>query len=126
MPGNFTIDQDAELRASGDGNATVRYVGQTLDDAEVRRHIEAGKQCVRLALTWADRISLVLTPSLTIKRVAPLDVIKEAEDPTAQNDDERFDADVALMTGELDRLLSELLDVLGGEQLGAAPQALAA
>ncbi|AKJ67094.1 recombination associated protein [Pandoraea thiooxydans] len=126
VPGNFTIDQDAELRASGDGNATVRYVGQTLDDAEVRRHIEAGKQCVRLALTWADRISFVLTPSLTIKRVAPLDVIKEAEDPTAQNDDERFDADVALMTGELDRLLAELLDVLGGEQQGAAPQALAA
>ncbi|MDE2609761.1 MAG: recombination-associated protein RdgC [Burkholderiales bacterium] len=126
VPGNFTIDQDAELRASGEGNATVRYVGQTLDDAEVRRHIEAGKQCVRLALTWADRISFVLTPSLTIKRVAPLDVIKEAEDPTAQNDDERFDADMALMTGELDRLLAELLDVLGGEQQGAAPQALAA
>ena len=68
-----------------------------------------------------NRISFVLTPSLTIKRVTPLDVIKEAADPTAQNDDERFDSDVTLMTGELARMLASLIDILGGEQrLGAS------
>jgi len=60
---------------------------------DMRRHIEAGKQCMRLAMTWDDRVSFVLTPSLTIKRVTPLDVIKEAADPTAQNDDEPFESD---------------------------------
>jgi len=82
----------------------------------MRRHIEAGKQCMRLAMTWNDRVSFVLTPSLTIKRIAALDVLKEASDPTAQNDDERFDSDVALMTAELDRMLVDLIDALGGEQ----------
>jgi len=34
----------------------------------VRRHIAAGKQCTRLALTWADRVSFVLTESLAVDR----------------------------------------------------------
>lgn len=125
-PGGFTVDQDAELRSTGEGGATVRYVGHALEAEDMRRHIEAGKQCMRLAMTWDNRISFVLTPSLLIKRVTPLDVIKEAEDPTAQNDDERFDSDVALMTGELARMLSDLVDSLGGDQLDAMQQAKAA
>ena len=125
-PAGFTLDQDTELRSPAEGNATVRYVGHTLDAEDMRRHIEAGKQCMRLAMTWNDRVSFVLTPSLTIKRIAPLDVLKEASDPTAQNDDERFDSDVTLMTAELDRMLTDLLDALGGEQGDALPQAAAA
>lgn len=125
-PGGFTVDQDAELRSSGEGGATVRYVGHALEANDMRRHIEAGKQCMRLAMTWDNRISFVLTPSLTIKRVTPLDVIKEAADPTAQNDDERFDSDVTLMTGELGRMLTSLVDILGGDQRDSIPQAAAA
>ncbi|MHA6821378.1 recombination-associated protein RdgC [Ralstonia pseudosolanacearum] len=125
-PGGFTVDQDAELRSSGEGGATVRYVGHALDADDMRRHIEAGKQCMRLAMTWDNRVSFVLTPSLTIKRVTPLDVIKEAADPTAQNDDERFESDVTLMTGELGRMLADLVDILGGEQQDAVHQAAAA
>jgi len=114
-PGGFTIDQDTELRATGEGKATVRYVRHTLEADDVRRHIAAGKQCTRLAMTWADRISFVLTESLTIKRVAPLDVLKENEDAMTKNDDERFDTDFALMTGELVKLIADLVRVLGGE-----------
>jgi recombination associated protein RdgC len=125
-PAGFTLDQDTELRSPAEGNATVRYVGHALDAEDMRRHIEAGKQCMRLAMTWNDRVSFVLTPSLTIKRIAPLDVLKEAGDPTAQNDDERFDSDLTLMTAELDRMLGDLLDALGGEQGEAMPQAAAA
>jgi len=125
-PGGFTVDQDAELRSTGEGGATVRYVGHALEANDMRRHIEAGKQCMRLAMTWNDRISFVLTPSLTIKRVTPLDVIKEAADPTAQNDDERFDSDFTLMTGELARMLASLVDILGGDQQDAIQQAAAA
>ncbi|KDB06148.1 Recombination-associated protein rdgC [Burkholderia sp. lig30] len=115
-PAGFTLDQDTELRSSGEGNATVRYVGHALDADDMRRHIEAGKQCMRLAMTWSDRVSFVLTPSLIVKRVKPLDVIKEAADPAAQNDDERFESDVTLMTGDLGRMLADLVEALGGEQ----------
>jgi recombination associated protein RdgC len=76
-------------------------------------------------MTWDNKISFVLTPSLTIKRVTPLDVIKEAADPTAQNDDERFESDFALMTGELARMLADVVDSLGGDQREAMQRAAA-
>ena len=74
-PYNFTVDQDATLRATGESQATVRYTKHTLDPEDVRRHIAAGKQCVKLAMTWASRVSCVLDESLSIKAIKPLDVI---------------------------------------------------
>jgi recombination associated protein RdgC len=116
-PGGFTVDQDTELRATGESKATVRYVRHTIDAEEVRRHITAGKQCTRLAMTWADKISFVLTESLAIKRIAPLDVLKENSEVTSKDDAERFDGDFMLMAGELARMLDDLVQALGGEML---------
>ena len=114
-PHGFTVDQDTELRGTGETKATVRYVRHTLEAEDVRRHIASGKQCTRLALTWSDRISFVLTEALTLKRIAALDVIKEGDDGMSRNDDERFDGDMMLMTGELGRMMSALVEALGGE-----------
>jgi recombination associated protein RdgC len=115
-PAGFTVDQDTELRASGEGKATVRYVRHTLEAEDVRRHIAAGKQCTRLAMTWNDRVSFVLSETLAIKRVAPLDVLKENADGATMNEDERFDTDFALMSGELAQLVADLVQALGGEE----------
>ena len=114
-PHGFTVDQDTELRATGESKATVRYVRHTIEADDVRRHIAAGKQCTRLAMTWADHISFVLTESLAIKRIAPLDVLKEGNDTSRKNDDARFDSDMMLMTGELSKMLNDLVFALGGE-----------
>ncbi len=115
-PVNFSIDQDTELRSSGESGAAIRYVKHSIDADDVRRHIQSGKQCTRLAMTWADRISFVLTEGLDIKRVAPLDVLKEGNEGMAANDDEKFDSDMMLMTGELAKMMAELVDALGGEK----------
>ncbi|MNY62218.1 Recombination-associated protein RdgC [compost metagenome] len=66
-------------------------------------------------MTWADRISFVLTEGLDIKRLSPLDVLKEGSE-AIQSDDEKFDSDMALMTGELAKMMAELVDALGGEK----------
>ncbi len=113
-PHNFTIDQDTELRATGAGQAKVRYVKHSLDPADVGRHIAAGKQCTRLAMTWNSRISFVLTESLAIKSVKALDILKEGQ-AAVYNDVERFDNDFTLMSGELAKLLADLVEALGGE-----------
>lgn len=115
-PAGFTIDQDTELRAAGDGKAAVRYVKHVPEPEELRRHIASGKQCTRLALTWEDRVSFVLTDALDIKRVAPLDVLAENSEAAGMAEDERFDADMTLMTGELAKLVTALVDALGGEK----------
>lgn len=113
-PAGFTVDMDTELRATGESKAAVRYVKHSLDPEEVRRHIANGKQCTRLAMTWDSKISFVLTESLAIKGIKPLDVLTE-KDAGVRNDDERFDGDFMLMTGELAQLMADVVEALGGE-----------
>lgn len=114
-PAGFTIDRDCELRSPLEEKAAVRYVRHPLDGEEVRGHLAAGKQPTRLALTWSDRLSFVLTDKAEIKRLAFLDVVQEAAEQQAENAAEQFDADFALMTGELQRFLPDLIAILGGE-----------
>lgn len=114
-PHGFTVDQDTELRSTSESKATVRYVRHTLEPEDVRRHIAGGKQCTRLAMTWNDRISFVLTESLSIKRITLLDVLKEGNDGSTKNDCERFDGAMLLQAGELSKMLVDLVEALGGE-----------
>ena len=64
-------------------------------------------------MTWAERVSFTLTETLTLKRIAPLDVLTEKEDGSG-DEAERFDTDFALMTGELGKLIDQLIETLGG------------
>jgi len=112
-PAGFSIDQDVVLSAR-DSKATVRYANQSLEADDVTRHTKAGKQCTKLALTWTDRVSFVLTDTLGIRRVRPLDVLKETGSTAGADADERFASDWVLMTGELASLLGGVVDALGG------------
>ncbi|MBK9019642.1 MAG: recombination-associated protein RdgC [Sulfuritalea sp.] len=114
-PGSFTIDRDCELQAAADERPAVRYVRHTLDSDEVRNHIAAGKSATRLALTWNDRVSFVLTEQLQVKKLAFLDILKEDAERQSENADDLFAANFTLMCGELSQLLQHLVEVLGGE-----------
>ena len=114
-PAGFSIDRDCELRAAGEDRATVRYTRHALESSEIAQHIAAGKSATRLALTWQDRISFVLTDQLQLKRLAFLDVLKEESERQAENADELFEADFAIMAGEFSQLLPQLVEALGGE-----------
>ena len=114
--GNFTIDLDCELRAVTDEKAAVRYVRHALDGKDIQDHLAAGKLPTRLAMTFDDRISFILTEKMEIKRLAFLDIIKEEAEKQADATDMQMEADFALMSGELARLIPALLEVLGGEQ----------
>ena len=52
---------------------------------------------------------------LEIKRVRALDVLKEAAASAEGDAAERFASDAMLMTGELSKLLAEVVDCLGGQ-----------
>ncbi len=112
-PAGFTVDRDCELKASDGDKSAVRYARHPLDIAEIAAHIAEGKRPTRLALTWSDRISFVLTDGLQLKRLAFLDGVYEGR---ATKKGENFDADAAIATGELTPLVGALLDALGGEQ----------
>ena len=115
-PGHFSIDEDLELQSPQENKAIVRYVRHPLEGKEIQTHISAGKHATRLGLTWADRIALLLNDELQIKRLQFLDILKESTAEVSESADEQFAIDFALMTGELSKLVSELIDVLEGEK----------
>lgn len=113
-PHGFTVDRDCELKTPDDLKATVRYSRHTLEIDEVAEHIAAGKVPTQLALTWNDRISFMLTETAQVKKLKLLDVVLDGVQEGGKDDD-GFDTDVAILTGELSGLLPDLLDALGGE-----------
>jgi recombination associated protein RdgC len=68
-------------------------------------------------LTWRDRVSFSLSERGELKKLDFLDLLDKEPAAEAATDEDRFDANFALMTGELVRLLEELVDALGGEDL---------
>lgn len=121
-PQSFSVDRECELKASDESKAVVRYTRHALDTDEVTQHIAMGKMPTRLAMTWNDHVSFVLTEALQLKKVAVLDVVFEAAASlSSDGKDDNFDADVAIATGELQQLIPDLLEALGGEGPAAVP-----
>ena len=110
-PAGFTAARETELKATDESKAVVRYARHPLDIDEVRKHIEQGKLPTKLAMTWDDRVSFVLTEGLQIKNITLLDAVMDGN----SKDDSGFDTDVAIATGELSRLIPDLIEALGGE-----------
>jgi recombination associated protein RdgC len=113
-PAGFTIDRDCELKTPDEQKSAVRYSRHTLEIDEVSQHIAAGKLPTQLALTWNERVSFVLNEAGQVKKLKLLDVVTDGAGEPGKDDD-GFDADVAILTGELGALLPDLLDALGGE-----------
>jgi len=115
-PVGFTIDQDCELRSITEEKSAVRYVRHALDGKEVQEHIVGGKQASKLALTFDDRLSIILNDKLELKRLQFLDIVKEAAGGDGKDAEEQFDSDFALMTAELRRFIPAMIEALGGEE----------
>jgi recombination associated protein RdgC len=122
-PAGFSIDRDCELKQPEGEKATVRFARHNLDSDEVVAHIREGKRPTKLALTWGGRVSLLLSEGLSLQRLQFVDGLQ-----TEGGDAGGFDADVALFSGELRRMLPDLIEALGGvnERAPAAAQAEAA
>jgi len=107
---NFQLGMEAELHALGDDGAVVRVKNQDLTCDEMKSHLDADKFVVKLALEWDDAMSFILCDDLAIKRLKFFDVLQEQNDDIDSDDViARIDADFALMAGELNRFISDLL-----------------
>lgn len=112
IPQGFNLTDEAELKAMLAEGGIARFKKQDLVSDEIASHIEAGKLVTKLSLDWNETIQFTLRDDGSLKKIKFSDVLK------AQNDDidrediaQRFDADFALFTGEMTRLI----DSLGGE-----------
>lgn len=124
LPAELNLEDECELRSADEEGSVVRCRNQDLSAPEVASHLQAGKQVVRLALTWRDRMSLVLDEQLGVRRLRFLDVVQDQAGEIETDDElERFDADFALMTLELSAFLTRLPQWFGGEAPGSSQDA---
>jgi len=114
----FDVNRACELRANDESKAVVRYSRHALDTDEVKNHILGGKSATKLALTHLDRVAFTLTDMGTLAGIDVLDVVFEQHASKADQASDNFDADVAIITGELKPLIENLflaLDVQPAE-----------
>ncbi|MEW6990051.1 recombination-associated protein RdgC [Colwelliaceae bacterium 6441] len=107
---NFQLGTEAEFHALGDDGAVIRVKNQDLDSDEIKVHLDADKFVVKLALEWDEALSCILCDDLAIKRIKFFDVIHEQNEDIDKDDIiARLDADFALMAGEINRFINDLL-----------------
>lgn len=112
FPEHFALGRHVELHSGDEMRSVVKFDRHHLDDEQMRLHISQGKLPTQLALDWDGRVSFILTQSTQLKKVAFLDGVF-GDDNTDEHAD-RFDADVAIATGELSALIIDLVEALGG------------
>jgi recombination associated protein RdgC len=112
LPPRLSVERECELKSGDEQQSVVKFTRHNLATDEVRQHIAEGKLPTKLALSWDGRVSFVLTEALQLKKISFLDGVF---DGTSTEKEDGFDADVALSTGELGKLIPDLIEALGGE-----------
>ncbi|MCW0447221.1 recombination-associated protein RdgC [Xanthomonas sacchari] len=102
LPVGLSMGEECQLQDPIQGGAVVRCQHQELRCDEIDKHLQAGKQVTRLALSMDDRISFVLGDDLVIRKLKFLQGAADEVDK-ASGDGVRaeLDARFALMTGEV-------------------------
>lgn len=118
-PDYFSIDNECELVMARDGMGKVKYSHVSIDTDEVRKRIEVGSTPTKLALTYNDHVSFILTEKLELRRLHLLDVI------TQQIDDEEdpFEANFFIAAKEIAALIAAVMEACGGEAVSAIDEA---
>jgi recombination associated protein RdgC len=115
VPDDFVIKDECELREPSEDGGVVRCRRQALDSDEITTHLEAGKQVVRLAVEWKERVGCLLCDDLVVRRLKFLDLVQdEVADAAAEDAIARFDVDFSLMTLELANFIPRMLEIFGG------------
>jgi recombination associated protein RdgC len=114
-PHQFTLGEECELQGGKDGRV-IRCKKQDLTADEIRNHLTSGMFVNKIALTWKESIHCIIDDQLAVKRLKFEDVIAEkANERNPESKAEQFDADFAIMSGELKNFIASLLDAFGGE-----------
>ena len=105
LPDGLSLGEECELKDPMDGGAVVKCQHQELQSDEIAKHLEAGKQVTRLALTLDDHVSFVLGEDLVVRKFKLLDGAVDQLESTERDDlRAELDARFALMSAEFSRL----------------------
>lgn len=109
LPEGLSLGEECELKDAAEHGAIIKCQHQELQGDEIAKHLEAGKQVTRLALTLDDHVSFVLGEDLVIRKLKFLDgAVDQLEGSERDDIRAELDARFALMAGELKRLFAVL------------------
>lgn len=114
-PGNFDIENNCEMIDPEQEKSVIKCVGQDLGCEEIINHLKSGMMISKLAMSWDEKLSIVLDDTLAVKRISFMDVLQEQrKDINAESKEQQLDADFTIMVLEFGHLLDELFEQLGG------------
>ena len=109
LPDGLSLGDECELRDPVDHGAVIKCQHQKLQSDEIAKHLEAGKQVTRLALTLDDHVSFVLGEDLVIRKLKLLDgAVDQLESSDRDDFRAELDARFALFSAEVRRLFLTL------------------
>lgn len=112
LPHDFVLGEQCDL-LDPETSASVTCRRQDLATQEISGHINAGKICTRLGLTYLGDLTLAVDKDLSLKQIRQANPDEdEFEDPIAQ-----LDAAFVHMALEFKRFLPALYSALGGEHI---------
>ncbi len=115
-PDDILIEDECELRSPEEQGGIIRCKRHDLALPEIKNHLDTGKEVIKLAISWADRISFIVDENLSIKRLRFLDLIQDQVTDIEANDEAaQFDVDFSIMSAELANFIPRLLELFGGE-----------
>jgi len=114
LPAGLALGDECELRdpATASGSK-AKCTRQDMDSEEVKEHLRNGKQVFQLALVFDERMSFVLGEDLIVRKLKFLDVVMDELGDSHPDAAAEADANFALLTLELERLLSKLAEWFG-------------
>ena len=116
LPRPFALGEECELRSQGDEKSVAVFKRHELMTDEVQTNLASGKMVSKLGLVWDEKISFVLTDELQIRRVRFLDVLADTlQEADPQSQLEKLDIEFSLMTGEVTKLLQDLMVCFNSE-----------
>ncbi|CAM2786118.1 recombination-associated protein RdgC [Legionella worsleiensis] len=114
LPGDFQLASDCLLFSLDDEKKRIHCKGYELPAEEILTLLSQGMATAEISLIWKERIQFTLTHDFTFKKLKSLDYLIDDfnEIKGLEEDYQRQDAALTLLSGELRELTNDLLKAL--------------
>lgn len=112
-PLGFSLGRECRMQDEMDSNSKVSWSDLELSDPTIRQHVNEGMKLTHLGIGFDEVMTCVMNDEAAFSKLkfiaGEATDITDDEDPMA-----RLDADFALLTGAIRRLIEDLKKTLGG------------
>lgn len=112
-PREFSIQKSCVLQDPQQQNRIIRCQEQDLFADSIQELVKEGCQAIQIGLCWQDRVNFVIADDFTLRSLQVVeDDIAEIKDEL-ETKQQKFDADLIMMTETFSGLFQDLLSVFG-------------